>query len=336
VADPCDRTKNPWPYTRTRPWSRYYLGWDQRTPREAIIVLPTEWDQNNPPQQPPPLVISPHGRNNGGYANACAFWKDAPADGQFVLVSPEGLGRAHDSASDPYAPLPTNLLGFFTYGYPGQIDDLARMPTILQEVLPWLTINPEKIYVLGSSMGGLETLLLAARHPDGVLAGGTGQLQGAAAYDSPCDLETQCAYLTHTAPDTAARMIEEIGSEPLNRQGWDDGAMFYDPKQKGGHPTIRDLLKTLPNDQALWDERSPMTLTTALSSLQFPLKIYWSNKDIVVGNQATAQSGKLAAELQGATNVASYSGDWRHSDEFVYGSAGERLSEALQSFGLLS
>ena len=333
MADPCDRTQNPWPYTRTRPWSRYYLGWDQKTPRESIIVLPTEWDQNNPPSQPRPLVIAPHGRNNGGYANACAFWKEAPADGQFALVSPDGLARAHDPASDPYAPLPTNL-GLFTYGYRRQIDDLARMPTILQEALPWLPIDLEKIYVLGSSMGGLETLLLAARYSDGVLSGGTGQLQGAAAYDSPCDLETQCSYLTHTAPDTAARMIEEIGSEPLNRQGWNDGARFYDPKQKGAHPTIRDLLKTLPNDQTPWDERSPLTYTT-LSSLQFPLKIYWSNNDIVVGNQATAQSGKLAAQLQGVANVESFSGDWAHSAEFEYGSAGERLSEALQSFGLI-
>jgi pimeloyl-ACP methyl ester carboxylesterase len=333
VADPCDRTQNPWPYTRTRPWSRYYLGWDQKTPREAIIVLPTEWDQNNPPQQPRPLVISPHGRNNGGYANACAFWNEAPADGQFALVSPDGLGRAHDPASDPYAPLPANL-GLFTYGYRRQIDDLARLPSIVQEALPWLPIDLEQIYVLGSSMGGLETLLLAARYSDGVLSGGTGQLQGAAAYDSPCDLETQCAYLTHLAPDTAARMIEEIGSEPLNRQGWNDGASFYDPKQKGGHPTIRDLLKTLPNDQTPWDERSPLTYTT-LSSLAFPLRIYWSNNDIVVGNQATAQSGRLAGQLQGAPKVDSFSGDWAHSVEFEYGSAGERLSESLQSFGLI-
>jgi pimeloyl-ACP methyl ester carboxylesterase len=334
LADPCDRTKNPWPYARTRPWSRYYLGWDQQTPCEAIIVVPSQWDQDNPPPGPLPLVISPHGRNNAGYYNACHCWNEAPADGPFALISPDGLGRAHDRASDPYAPPPLNT-GLFTYGYRRQIQDLARMPSIVREVLPWLKIDLERIYVLGSSMGGLETLLLAARYPDGVLEGGTGRLQGAAAYDSPCDLETQCAYLTQGAPDTAARMIEEIGSEPLNRQNWNDGAKFYDPKQAGEHPRIQDLLKTLPDDQVPWDERSPMSQTNQLSSLQFPLKIYWSTADIVVGHQAATQSGKLADELKGAANVESCPGNWVHSFEFEYGSTGDRLTEALKSFKLI-
>jgi pimeloyl-ACP methyl ester carboxylesterase len=278
-------------------------------------------------------VISPHGRNNYGYVNACHYWKDAPADGSFALISPDGLGRAHDKASDPFDQPPTNP-GLFTYGYRPQIEDLGRMPSIVQATLTWLHLDLERIYVLGSSMGGQETLLLAANYTDGVLVGGDGLLRGAAAYDSTCDLETQCGYLTHTAPATSALMIEEVGTEPLNRRGWVDGAEFYDFKTRQ-HPTIRDLLKTLPNNQDPWDERSPITHTGELSSLSFPLKLYWSVNDTVVGNQATDQTGKLSDLLQGSANVESFSGDWQHSKEFEYRSPGERLSEALKSFELI-
>lgn len=112
-------------------------------------------------------------------------------------------------------------------------------------------------------------------------------------------------------------------------------APFYDPKQPGQHPTIYDLLKSIPNGQGPWDARSPLAYTKELCSLKFPLKIYWSNTDSTVGNQATAQSGKLAAELHGALNVEFFPGDWTHSDEFEYQAPNERLSEALRSFNLI-
>jgi pimeloyl-ACP methyl ester carboxylesterase len=285
-------------------------------------------------------VISPHGRNNLGWNNAVTYWQDSPADGPFILICPDGLGRAHDGASDPFDQPPTNP-GLFTYGYANEIDDLARMPQIIAETLPWLQVDLEHIYVLGSSMGGQETLLLAARYPD-ALASGTGRLAGAAAFDAPCDLATQCAYLTHmpptpsaNPPGVAALMLEEVGAKPSQTSGFNQAALFFDGKTNS-HQTIAQLLDKLAVDDTAWQERSPLSYVSELSSLPFPLRIYWSTTDTVVGNQETSQSGELYTEIIAAhpnADVQQVTGTWAHSIEFV---PDDQLGDALRNLGLLA
>ena len=77
------------------------------------------------------------------------LWGDLPARGRFAVVNPEGYGRR---------------LGRFSWGYPGQIEDLAHMPQVLAEAVPGLRIDRRRVYAMGTSMGGQETLLLLARH----------------------------------------------------------------------------------------------------------------------------------------------------------------------------
>jgi pimeloyl-ACP methyl ester carboxylesterase len=301
-------------------------------------VLPSGWGPANRPP-PAPLVISPHGRNNLGWSNAVAYWQDLPADGPFILICPDGLGRAHDKASDPFDQPPTDP-GLFSYGYSKEIADLARMPQIVQATLPWLQVDLQRVYVLGSSMGGQETLLLAARYPR-ALAAGTGRLVGAAAFDAPCDMTAQCAYLTHSPatsnsnpPGVAALMLEEVGAKPANLSQFDQAARFYNDKTKT-QMTIGQLLNRLPRNQSLWDERSPLSYVETLATLPFPLRLYWSTKDTVVGNQATKQSGKLYAQIKASNpsaDVAQVEGSWAHSVEFV---PNDKLGEALASFGLI-
>jgi pimeloyl-ACP methyl ester carboxylesterase len=327
-----------WPFAQTRPYTVPYLAWDGKTVRDAVIVLPNGWDHAHQPH-PLPLVISPHGRNNFCWANAAHYWQDLPAQGPFALVCPDGLSRAHDKASDPLDQPPADP-SLFTYGYPRWIDDLARMPKIVQETLPWLQIDLERIYVMGSSMGGQETLLLAARYP-GPLSAGTGRLAGAAAFDATCDLATQCAYLTNlpavhgTDPAcVAAIMIEEINARPTTVAGINQAATFYNAKQHA-HMTIGQLLNDLPNKQSLWDERSPLHYADQLAHLPFPLRLYWSSHDAVVGNQATNQTGKLYNQIKHAkpnADVEQVQGLWAHSCEFV---PGNQLSDALRAFGLV-
>jgi pimeloyl-ACP methyl ester carboxylesterase len=331
----------PWPsaLNRVRPWLIHYLGWDGRTARQAWIILPSGWGPDTPPP-PSPLVISPHGRNNLGWNNAVTYWQNLPADGPFILICPDGLGRAHDRASDPFDQPPTNP-GLFSYGYPKEIDDLARMPQIVQATLPWLEVDLERVYVLGSSMGGQETLLLAARYPD-ALASGTGKLVGAGAFDAPCDMATQCAYLTHLPPTTAANppgvaalMLEEINAKPANLASFNQAALFYDDKAKT-HWTIGQLLNKLPTNQPLWDERSALHYVDQLSQLPFPLRIYWSDNDTVVANQATEQSGKLYQQIMAANaaaDVVQIEGAWAHSVEFV---PNDQLGDALRLFALIA
>src|SRR5262245_18359185 len=115
--------------------------------RAAYVVLPAWYGPGRNPVLP--VVISPHGRGGNGLANA-RFFGDLPGIGRFGVISPDGMGRR---------------FGQFSYGYSGQIDDLARMPDIAAEELPWLRVDRSRVYALGTSMGGQETLLLVARHP---------------------------------------------------------------------------------------------------------------------------------------------------------------------------
>jgi pimeloyl-ACP methyl ester carboxylesterase len=328
-----------WPFPRTRAYTVPYLAWDEKTMREAVIVLPSGWSPRFQPQ-PLPLVISPHGRNNFAWSNAVHYWQELPAEGPFALICPDGLSRAHDRASDPLDQPPSDP-SLFTYGYRRYIDDLARMPKIVQETLPWLPIDLERIYVLGSSMGGQETLLLAARYP-GPLSAGTGRLVGAAAFDATCDLATQCAYLSQKAPASgtdqagvAARMLEEVNARPSNVAAFRRSARFYNSRLKK-QQTIGQLLDQLHPDQSLWDERSPLHHVRQLSHLPFPLKLYWSSRDSVVGNQDEQQTGRLYRAIKGANRDADVDaaiGRWAHSAEFVPGSL---LSEALHHFELIT
>ena len=166
-----------------------------------------------------------------------------------------------------------------------------------------------------------------------------GRLAGAAAFDSPCDLAAQCCYLTNRppAPDTdpvgvAARMLEEIGAKPGDVSRFDHAATFFNAKL-AKHMTIGQLLDELPEDQSLWDARSPLHFVGRLSKLPFPLKLYWSSHDTIVGNQGTNQTGKLYKQIKAknpSADVKQVKGLWAHSWQQLEFSC-RRLSLWLQA-----
>ena len=150
--------------------------------RTAYLVLPAWYGPDRRPRLP--AVISPHGRGVDGSYNL-RFWGALPARGPFALISPDGQGRR---------------LPLYSWGYRGQIDDLARMPGILRRQLPWLRIDLRRIYAVGGSMGGQETLLLLARHP--------ALLAGAVAFDSVTDFALQeLGLLPKVRPIVGVRVI---------------------------------------------------------------------------------------------------------------------------------
>jgi poly(3-hydroxybutyrate) depolymerase len=141
-----------------------------------------------PKRHPPiPLVIAAHGSGPGPFLELPRAWGDLPTRGNFAIAFPEGQGRE---------------LAHYSWGWPGQIDDLARMPSILHQSIPWLRINTKRIYAIGGSMGGMESLLLLARYPN--------LLAGVAAFDSPADMATR--YAQPTADKDL--MIREFGGSP--------------------------------------------------------------------------------------------------------------------------
>jgi dipeptidyl aminopeptidase/acylaminoacyl peptidase len=260
--------------------------------RSATVVLPAWYGPSRNPRVP--LVISPHGRNGTGRENA-GYWGNLPAVGGFAVVNPDGMGRR----------LPRN-----SFGYSGQVDDLARMPDLLTTALPWLRIDRERIYALGSSMGGQETLLLVARHP--------GLLAGAVAMDSVTDLSRRYGQMPETECDASC----------LRHYGRPYGQILQQKlaQEVGGGPSRN------PRAYAL---RSPLLLAKRIADSHVPLSIWWSTVDRVVTDQAH-QSGALYRALRlldQCAPVSSYVGTWRHSHEMR---AGQLLPLALVKLGLLT
>jgi pimeloyl-ACP methyl ester carboxylesterase len=259
--------------------------------RRAYVVVPASYFAGPRPRIP--LVISPHGRGGEGRTNA-KLWGDLPALGNFAVVNPDGMGRR---------------LARFSFGYPGQIDDLARMPDIVSRALPWLHVDRKHVFALGSSMGGQETLLLVARHPR--------LLAGAAAMDSVTDLARRYRQLPALGCDAAC----------LERFGRPYGELLQASlaQEVGGSPT---------SDPRAYAERSPFSLAQEIASSGVPLQIWWSRTDRIVFDQEH-QSRALFLRLHRlnpCAAVSAYVGRWRHSVEMKPHSL---LPFALARFGLL-
>ncbi len=247
--------------------------------RPAYVLLP---DDVQPLHAPPlPLVISPHGRGVDALTNT-HLWGDLPGRGRFIVINPEGQGRK---------------LTLYSWGYRRQVDDLVRMPKILEETLPWLRVARNRVYAIGGSMGGQETLLLVARQPD--------WLAGAAAFDAPTDMARRYRDFAVLANGRSVQALarEEIGGTPA----------------------------TNPVGYAL---RSPLAWARKIAFSWKPLQMWWSLADQVVVDQ-THQSAALYArirKLNPQAPVEAVTGFWRHSAEMT---ASTRLPEALTKLGLL-
>jgi pimeloyl-ACP methyl ester carboxylesterase len=273
-----------------RVWSVHYRSHNGAA-RRAYVLLPKWYGPGNDPAIP--LVISPHGRGVSAYANL-QLWGGLPAEGTFAVISPQGQGRK---------------LARYSWGSAGQIDDLARMPKIAHLTLPWLHIDRTRIYAVGGSMGGQETLLLLGKHPH--------LLAGAAALDSVTNLAAQYRRFPRLPCD---RQCLRTWNGPIGRSLQNLARV-----EIGGTPKAR---------AAAFAERSPLTYARAIAFSCVPLELWWSTKDRIVadgGGQSGAFYQRLL-KLNPNANVAAFVGTWRHSREMH---AGARLPAVLAWLGLL-
>jgi pimeloyl-ACP methyl ester carboxylesterase len=242
--------------------------------RPAVLLLPVDYHG-----QPLPLVISPHGRGVDEQMNA-RLWGDLPGIGQFAVINPAGEG---------------NHLRWYSWGAPGEIADLARMPEIAKA--HGVNVDPHRIYAIGGSMGGQETLLLAALHPH--------LLAGAVAFDPATDMSRRY-YDFASLPDGAA--LQALARREI-----------------GGTPT------EVPGAYAV---RSPDHYIRQLAKSHVPLQLYWSIDDRVIADQRL-ETGRLATAIiddRPAEPVWDFSGDWMHTAEMR---PDRRLPRALARFELL-
>ena len=208
------------------------------------------------------------------------LWGDLPGLGRFAVINPAGEGRR---------------LHWFSWGAPGQIADLARMPAIA--TANGVNVDRHRIYAFGGSMGGQETLLLAALHPR--------LLAGAAAFDPATDMRRRY-YDFASIPNGAtlqALARTEIGGTPSQVPG-------------------------------AYARRSPDHYVRQLAESQVPLQLYWSFDDRVIADQRV-ETGRLATEIlrdRPDARVWDFAGTWAHTAEMR---SGRRLPRALARFGLL-
>jgi pimeloyl-ACP methyl ester carboxylesterase len=225
------------------------------------------------------LIISPHGRGVSAALNA-RFWGQLPGEGDFAVVNPGGEGRR---------------LHEYSWGDPGQIADLARMPAIVQQL--GVHVDPRRIYAVGGSMGGQETLLLVAQHPS--------LLAGAAAFDPATDMARRYRDFAHLRD---GRTLQQLARVEL-----------------GGTPS------EVPG---AYRERSPDAYLDAIAFSGVPLQIYWSTRDRVIADQVD-EAALLAADIRTVNPAArlwDFEGAWDHTAEMQ---SDRRLPRALVRFGLL-
>lgn len=234
-----------------------------RLARPATVIAPARYGPNRP-TPPLPLVISPHGRNVPGLTNA-RMWRELPGQGDFVVVCPGGMGRRLPLAS---------------WGWRGQIADLARMPQIVHDTLPWLRVNRRRVYAVGGSMGGHETLLLLGQYPN--------LLAGAVAFDSVTNFYLRYRQFARSPGGRRAQALARV--------------------EVGGTPD------TNPRGYVL---RSPTHWLSSIARSGVPLQMWWSETDEIVIEQEL-QSGAFFRELEKRRPrgpLDKVTGSWSHSFE---------------------
>jgi dipeptidyl aminopeptidase/acylaminoacyl peptidase len=247
--------------------------------RRAFVILPSWYGPRDHP--PIPLVISPHGRGVGAWENV-RRWGRLPAVGDFAVINPEGQGRA---------------LALYSWGDPGEIRDLARMPDIAEEALPWLQVDRYRVYAFGGSMGGQETLLLVARYPH--------LLAGAASFDAPTNMAARYRAFVH--------------------QPFGPGLQRLARAEIGGTPN---------SDPEAYELRSPIDWARKIAFSRVPLQIWWSTRDRTVVDQRQ-ESGllyRLIKRLNASAPVTQFVGIWAHTTEMK---SHGYLPYALSRFGLM-
>jgi poly(3-hydroxybutyrate) depolymerase len=242
--------------------------------RSALLLVPISESH-----RPIPLIISPHGRGVGAAQNAL-LWGDLPGEGDFAVINPAGEGRR---------------LHWFSWGAPGQIADLARMPEIARA--SGVRVDPRRIYAFGGSMGGQETLLLVALHPH--------LLAGAVAFDPATDMRRRYYDFASLKNGRALQRLARV--------------------EVGGTPR---------SDPGAYVERSPDHFVRRIAFSGVPLQIYWSTRDRIISDEIS-EAGALSTRiyrLNPHERLWEFRGEWQHTAEMQ---SDRRLPRALARFGLL-
>jgi len=255
----------------------FTYGTSAGVPATAYLVLPSWYGPRRHPAIP--FVISPHGRGVSGRYNL-RFWGAIADGGPFAVVSPNGHGRK---------------LPFYSWGWRGQIDDLARMPQLARAAFPWLRIDERRIYAIGDSMGAQEVLLLAARRGS--------KLAGVAAFDPVSDMAARYSAWSVTPGEQQLPAVarNEFGGAPASAP-------------------------------AAYAARSPIDFVGPIARSRIPIQLWWSRRDAVITDQGIQSERFYERLVTLGARVRRVVGDWEHGHAMH---PETHLPAALACFGLI-
>ena len=219
-----------------------YFAWNGK-PRTAVVVLPRDY-LPGAADEALPCIVEARGRNYSPASHA-RCWQDYPSTRGFIVICADSSGRRDPANS---------------WGVAGQIDDLAELPAVIETSIPWVKIDRQRLYVVGPSMGGTETLMALALHPDVFAA--------AISVDGVADLAARYREFG---------LVDRLDDRRLMRA------------EVGGTPRQVPFKYTV---------RSPKTYARTLAFCGVPLAIWWSADDTLVIHQATTQTGKLYERIK--------------------------------------
>jgi poly(3-hydroxybutyrate) depolymerase len=219
-----------------------YFAWNGR-PRTAVVVLPRDY-LPGVSTEALPCIVEARGRNYAPASHA-RHWSDLPTREGFIVICADSSGRREL---------------YNSWGVAGQIDDLAELPSVVEQSIPWVRIDRRRLYVVGPSMGGTETLMALALHPEVFAAG--------ISVDGVADL--------------AARYREFLLVDRAN-----DRKLMR--REVGGTPSSQPFR---------YAARSPKTYVRTFAFSRTPFAIWWSAADKLVINQATTQTGRLYQRIK--------------------------------------
>lgn len=213
-----------------------YHAWNNKA-RYATVVLPADYGPGS--TEVLPCIVQPHGRKATPLGPA-GRWGDLPTTERFMIICPDSSGRRDPSNS---------------WAVAGQLQDIVDIVDVVEQSIPWVHIDRQRLYLLGISMGGHETLCTLARFPDVFAAG------------LSCDGNANLAKRYYEF-----RRVGMAADQVLMR------------REVGGTP------KQVP---WLYERRSATPFAGTLASCGVPIAIWWSKDDQIGYHQAETQTGRL-------------------------------------------
>ena len=224
-----------------------YFSWNRKA-RYATVVLPRDYGPGD--AEALPCIVQPHGRG-GVPTGPASRWDDLPTTERFMVICPDSSGRRDPANS---------------WGVEGQLQDISEIVDVVEKSLPWVHVDHQRLYLVGISMGGQETLCTLARYPDRFAAGlcVDGNANLAARY-------REFPFVDMT--DTRPLMRREVGGTP-SQVPW------------------------------LYQRRSSTPFAATLATSGVPIGIWWSRDDTIGYNQTRTQTGYLYKRIKSLVPTA--------------------------------